>query len=120
MKDSKKRNIAEMPFYGSMMQVQTRSGIDPVLLLLWHFGFKATPDSCVCGKHEWSAFDLMLESVATGDHGWDFYRNYSTTVKVPDTFRTAVLDSGLTCPSCGVRSGPIEVLYNYATQCCPT
>jgi hypothetical protein len=118
MENSQKHKIEQMPFYRSMKKVEEESGMEPVRLLLWQFAFKATPAACTCGGHEWSAFDLMLESVATGHHDWDFYRNYSTEVTIPQTFRTGALESGLLCPACGIRSGRIEVMYNYAQQCC--
>ena len=118
MKNSETRKLEDMPFYKSMMKVQAASGLDPLKLILWQLGFKAVPAACTCGKHEWSAFDLMLEAEKSGDHPWEFFRNYSATMAVPQSFRTAKLDTGLTCPECGLRSAEILVDYNYSTQCC--
>jgi hypothetical protein len=120
MKGSIKRPLNEMPFYDSMMKVQSATRLDHLRLMLWMIGFKAVPDACVCGKHEWNVFDLMLESVEGGHHTWEFYRNYSPAISAPQMFRIAKLDSGLTCPECGVRSGAILVDYNYSVQCCPS
>lgn len=104
--------LEDMPFYDSMALVRSKSSLDPEELILFQLGFKATPESCVCG-HAWNAFDVMLEGVKNGQHDWEFFRNPAK--RIPTAFRTS--EFALTCRSCEQRSIEIAVDYNYGKYC---
>ncbi len=109
MKDSKRVRLEEMPFYVSMQKVQLATKMSALDLAIRQVGFNANPACCNCGKHDWNAFDLMIEAIDSGNHALEFFQNQK--LQAPEVFFSGVQQ--LTCPSCGMRSGDIHALYNY-------
>ena len=110
MKEISKTPIEKMPFYSSMMKVHSSANIDTRTLLWFQIGFNADPNSCKCGQHEWSIYDLMIEAVNLGGHDWAFFSD-PKFAQEPKLFLSAIAD--LTCPECGNKSEDVRLRYNY-------
>lgn len=110
MKNSQKLSLKEMPFYSEMEIVQNHLGVDERTALQFQIGFKATPNMCGCGNHEWSIFDMIIESVSQKRHDWEFYKNPAFTQGIP-TFFVSQID--LTCPACKQLSQNLQLRYTY-------
>ena len=95
-------------FHNSLTKVAAGTGVDEETLLSNEVGFCASPSACICKKHKWSSFDIVLEAVSTGKHDWNFFAE--TLQGEPGGYFARTMD--LTC-QCGKMFSDVHVLYKY-------
>lgn len=103
-------DLKSLAFYPSLRLVAEKTGISEITLLKRQVGFKAHPSHCLCG-HEWSAYDLIIDTVDRGPHDWAFFKQSLSG----DTKSFFFRKTPLKC-RCGVETPDVGVLYDYTGQ----